>query len=257
MMKNNSGADVMFLPKPYSQNSSDISYGVDNWLKIQNPWSDYENWLEKEGFLEWILENFKNRELIIIEVWWIFAKVFKKKPELIEWINWLVEITTFWHNRHLEAETNKKLTTYSVARSPIKEFEAKHVWFAVYRSLDKVLHEMNRAITDCNINMVWYGMIWKNVCRAFSLCKWVNVFDKDNDKIIEAKNDWYNSSINYINFVKDSDIVIASTGFRSIGPDFISNCKDWVLLVSAWSRQNEIDVEYLEKSTNESVIELK
>jgi hypothetical protein len=28
MMKNNSKADVLFLPKPYSQNSVDLSYGL-------------------------------------------------------------------------------------------------------------------------------------------------------------------------------------------------------------------------------------
>jgi len=256
MMKNNSNADVLFLPKPYSQNWTDISYGIENWLKIQNPWYDYENWLEKEGFLEGVLQNFKNRELIIIEVWWIFANIFDEKPELAKWVSWLVEITTFWHNRHLKSNTNDILTTYSVARSPIKESEAKHVWLAVYRSLDKVLHEMNRAIVDCNITMVWYGMIWQNVCRAFSLCKWVNVFDKDMNKVLEAENDWYNSSIDYNDVVNDSDIIIASTGFRSIDSEFISNCKNWVLLVSAWSRQNEIDVEYLEKNTTEDILEL-
>jgi len=87
----------------------------------------------------------------------MFAKIFKEKPELVRWIKWLVEITTFWHNRHLKSHTNDLLTTYSVARSPIKESEARHVWFAVYRSLDMVLHGMNRTTIDCNITIVWYG----------------------------------------------------------------------------------------------------
>jgi len=100
-------------------------------------------------------------------------------------------------------------------------------------------------------------MIWQNVSRAFSLCKSVTIFDKDMNKVIEAENDWYNSSIDYTDFANNSDIIIiASTGFRSIDSYFISSCKDWVLLVSAWSRQNEIDVEYLENNTTEPIIEL-
>lgn len=253
-LKNNSKAEVIFLPKPFSQKPEDLEYWEQSWLTIENPWDNYEEWLEKDWYLEEIIESLWDKEIIIVEVWWITTQNLLKKEILEKWsqnknIKWIVEITTFWHKRHEVNKTNLYIPTYSIARSPIKEREAKHVWAAVYRSLDQVLHELDRAIIDCKITMVWYWMIWKNVCEAFKTCKKVSVYDIDKKKLKEAKNNWYDI---WKNDIWKSDIIIASTWERSIDEDFIKKCKDWVLLVSAWSRQNEIDVEYLEKSSEDT-----
>jgi len=252
-LKNNSNADVLFLPKPYSQKKYDLEYWREKWLKIENPWITYEDWLEKDWYIESILEQYRKKSLIIIEVWWIIADKIIKKWWNLDFVKWIVEVTTFGHNRHLKEWTNKKIPTYSVARSPIKEEESRHVWYAVYASLHKVLNELDRSVNDCSVTMVWYWMIWQNVCKAFQTVEKLNVYDRDIEKIIKAQWDWYESSINYKEIIKKSDIIIASTWVRSINSDFISECKDWVLLVSAWSRQNEIDVKFLEENTQEKV----
>ena len=255
-LQNNSNAWVTFLPKPYSQDEKSLEYGYEKWLKIINPWKNYEDWLEKDCYIEDILKQFNNKTLLIIEVWWIVAEKIIKENRDFKNIKWIIEITTFWHNRHLQAETNKKIPFFSVARSPIKEEESKYVWEAVYHSLFSVLNELDRPISNCNITMVWYWMIWNNVCNAF---KWnvssINVYDINEEKIEIAKKNGFNSDNNYSIF-KDSDIIIASTWFRSIDENFIKSCKDWVLLVSAWSRQNEIDLEYLEDNTEKDIIEI-
>lgn len=256
MLNDNSKWDVLFLPKPYSQNKDDLYYWTKNWLKILNPWLDYENWLEKKWFLEDIISKFNNKLLLVIEVWWMFSNILKQDSNVWKNIKWLVEVTTFWHNRHLENWTNNFLPTYSVARSKIKEREARHVWLAIYRSIDNVLHELDRSVIDCNITMVWYWMIWKNVCRSFSWCEKLSVIDNDFKKVFEAQSDWFESSSNYNDVIWNSDIIIASTWYRSIDENFIKSCKDWVLLVSWWSRQNEIDVEFLEENTEEEVFEI-
>lgn len=253
-LKNNSKAEVIFLPKPFSQKPEDLEYWEQSWLTIENPWDNYEEWLEKDWYLEEIIESLWDKEIIIVEVWWITTQNLLKKEILEKWsqnknIKWIVEITTFWHKRHEVNKTNLYIPTYSIARSPIKEREAKHVWAAVYRSLDQVLHELDRAIIDCKITMVWYWMIWQNVCEAFKTCKKVSVYDVDKKKLKKAKNDWYGISKDNI---WKSDIIIASTWKRSIDKNFIKKCKDWVLLVSAWSRQNEIDVEYLEENSEDT-----
>jgi adenosylhomocysteinase len=235
---------MYFLPKPFSKNKDDLQDWLNRWLKIKDPWEDYKNWLEKHWYLDDILLNFQEKTVLIIEVWGCFSKVINSTNK--NNIKWLVEVTTFWHNRHLEAWTNVILPTYSIARSPIKEREARHVWLAIYRSVDGILHELNRAIVDCNITMVWYWMIWKNVCNAFKWCKNVKVYDKSTEAILTAENEWFEASDNYLDVILDSDIIIASTWWRSINEDFIKACKDWVLLVSWGSRQNEIDVDFLE-----------
>ena len=42
--------------------------------------------------------------------------------------------------------------------------------------------------------MVWYWMIWQNVCKAFKTCKKVSVYDVNRAKLKKAKNDWYDTS---------------------------------------------------------------
>ena len=252
-LEKNSNANVLFLPKPYSQKKSDLEYWKEKWLLIENPGVTYEEWLEKDGYIKNILEQYRKKSLIIIEVWWIIAEKIVKNWWNINFVKWIVEVTTFGHNRHIEAWTNKKIPTYSVARSQIKEEESRHVGYAVYASLHKVLNELDRSVNDCTVTMVWYWMIGQNVCKAFKTVKELNVFDSDLSKILQAQDDWYESSINYEEIIQNSDIIIASTWVRSINPDFIKNCKDWVLLVSAWSRQNEIDVKFLEENTEENV----
>ncbi|ATU05544.1 hypothetical protein BKN14_03800 [Candidatus Gracilibacteria bacterium HOT-871] len=253
-LKNNSKAEVLFLPKPFSQKQEDLDYGEQNGLIIENPGNNYEDGLEKEGYLEKTLENFGDKEIIIIEVGGITTKSLLNK-EILEKdkqnknIKGIVEITTFGHNRHIQNKTNLYIPTYSIARSPIKEREAKHVGAAVYRSLDQVLHELDRAIIDCKITMVGYGMIGQNVCKAFKTCKKVSVYDVNRAKLKKAKNDGYDTSKDNIG---KSDIIIASTGERSIDENFIKKCKDGVLLVSAGSRQNEIDIEYLENNSEDT-----
>ena len=248
-LQDNSKANVIFLPKPYSQNKKDLNYWIEKGLNIINPWLDYENWLEKDWYIEELIKEFHDKSLIIIEVWWIIAEKIIKENKKIDFIKWIVEITTFWHNRHIKARTNLKIPTYSVARSEIKQEESRHVWYAVYASLHKVLNELDRPLNDCNVSMVWYWMIWENVCNAFAWVNSLSVYDIDDSKLEKADKDWYKIT----NDLTNSDIVIASTWFRSINWDFIKNLKDWVLLVSAWSRQNEIDVDFLEKNTSEDV----
>lgn len=250
-LKENSKANVLFLPKPFSQNKEDLDYWENNWLNIVNPWFSYKEWLEKKWFLENEIKNFQNKNWnYLIEVWGISAITMRK--DNIFPIKWIVEITTFWHNRHLEYEKSSLVPVYSIARSSIKETEAKHVGLAVYRSLDFVLHELNRDITNCEITMVWYWMIWQNVCKAFiNRSKNINVYDKDIDKVLKATNDWFNSNTSYCELIENSDIIISSTWTweHVINKNFIEKCKNWVLLVSAGSRQNEIDMIFLEEKS--------
>jgi len=250
-LKNNSNANVLFLPKPFSKKEEDLNYWRENQLEIIETWDNYKDWLEKPWFLENKLTNFKNKNWnFLIEVWWISTvSLWEKELKNLEWI---VEITTLWHNRHLEKKTNLITPIYSIARSPIKEAEAKHVWLAVYRSLDLALHELERDLTEAKITMVWYWMIWKSVCNAFKWrCKKINVYDINPERIKEAK--WrFKANDQYSILVKDSDIIISSTWSEKSHPidkDFIDKCKDWVLLVSAGSRQNEIDINYLEEKS--------
>lgn len=239
---------LQFLPKPFSQDINALNHWLWQGLLINNPWSSYINWLEALWYLESIIDNIRSENIYVIEVWWCFAYPIQSKKSFRDRIKWVVEVTTFGHNRHLDSGTNTHIPTFSIARSPIKEREARHVGLAIYRSIDKVLHDLDRAITDAKVVMVGYGMIWRNVCRAFSLCEDVSVYDISIEANLRAKNDGYNS-FSSTEVFSDADIIVASTGGRSIWPDIISQCKDGVIIASGGSRQNEIDVQFLEQTS--------
>lgn len=201
-LQNNSKANVLFLPKPFSQHQNDLQNGIEQWLQIINPWYSYQNGLEKESFLEGVIQNFHNPNgNILIEVWGISASTMS--DDSIASLKWIVEITTFWHNRHLRRSTNTITPTYSIARSAVKESEARHVGLAVYRSIDSVLHELHRDITDTNVTMVWYWMIGQNVVKAFhGRSKEINVYDTDIEKVYQAGGDGFYASHDFKNSSK-------------------------------------------------------
>ena len=239
---------IQFLPKPFSQDINALNHGLWHGLVINNPWSSYTDWLEAPWYLQSVVNNMSSENIYVIEVWWCFASPIQSDKNLRNRIKWVIEVTTFGHNRHIDFGTNNHIPTFSIARSPIKEREARHVGLAIYRSIDKILHDLDRAITDARIVMVGYGMIWRNVCRAFSLCEDVSVYDTSIEASLRAKNDGYNSSTSMEVFA-DADIIIASTWGRSIWPEIINLCKDGVILASGGSRQNEIDVQFLEQTS--------
>ncbi len=245
-----SGGMVYFLPKPFSQDSTALTKGLNEWLVIHNPGNTYEWGLESDWYLKSLIDNIASQELYVIEVGWCFAKIIREEEWLRKRIKWIIEVTTFWHNRHLAYETNSLLPTFSIARSPIKEREARHVGLAIYRSIDKILHDLDRAITDAKVLIVGYGMIWKNICRAFSQCERVSVFDNSESVINQAKSEWFIHSDHPEHEFFNADIIIASTWTRSIWWDIIQKCRDGAILASGGSRQNEIDVEFLEQESS-------
>ena len=83
---------------------------------------------------------------------------------------------------------------------------------AVYRSIDKILHDLDRSIIDARVTMVGYGMIGENICNAFSLCKEVTVFDSVLDQCLAAMEKKFNASVNYMDSIPNADIIISSTG---------------------------------------------
>lgn len=82
----------------------------------------------------------------------------------------------------------------------------------MYRSIDKILHDLDRSIIDARVTMVGYGMIGENVCRAFSMCKEVRVFDSVLSQCLSAMNNKFEASVNYLDSIPHADIVISSTG---------------------------------------------
>lgn len=60
--------------------------------------------------------------------------------------------------------------------------------------------------------MVGYGMIGENVCKAFSLCRKVTVFDSVLSQCLSAIQHGFDASVNYPDSIPYADIVISSTG---------------------------------------------
>jgi predicted dinucleotide-utilizing enzyme len=60
--------------------------------------------------------------------------------------------------------------------------------------------------------MVGYGMIGENVCKAFSMCKHVAVYDTIFDQCLKAISNGFDASVNMDTVIPTSDVLISSTG---------------------------------------------
>ena len=242
--------DIHFIAKPYSVKPQRIEEIMQAGIHV----SSERNYsiIETPGYLEKVLERAsKNSKLppIILEVGGCFSRPLSQKWHNVTWV---VEVTTFGHNRYLKTLPDLSAPIYSIARSKIKEEEANHVGQAVVTSLEILLKDLGRDLCSGQVLMIGYGMIWKSVTNTL---KWRNartsVYDTSSFRRHEANQRGFETSPHIAELTQSADMIISSTGQQWISADIIRGCPDGIILVSAWSRQNEVDIDFLEKNTSE------
>lgn len=243
--------NIHFIAKPYSAKPQRIEEIMQAGIQV----SSERNYsvIEAPGYLEKILEKASRGSKLpplVLEVWGCFARPLSQKWHNVKGV---VEVTTFGHNRYLKVLPDISAPVYSIARSKIKEEEANHVGQAVATSLEILLKDLGRDLSSGQVLMIGYGMIWKSVTNAM---KWRNVgtsvFDMSSFRRHEANQRGFETSPHIAELIKNADMIISSTGQQGITAEIIRNCPDWIILASAWSRQNEIDMEFLEANTSET-----
>lgn len=248
------GADIFsVVAKPYSIDEKVLkSLESDGINVIKETYDNLETTpilvnLIKDAIKE--CENDKRR-LVILDVGGYFAKPLVQMSEeksIGKYLMGVVEDTTFGHNRYLVEAPKISIPIFSVARSYLKEIEARFVGHDAVKAADILLREVGSSIVGRNALVIGYGMIGKNVARSLkSYDASVSVYDKLDTRNLQAFIDGY--AINKkADLLKMSDIIFLATGDPSgaLSIDEILEIKSGVVLASVGSKDTEFDLKSL------------
>jgi adenosylhomocysteinase len=242
-----SGAEIhCLIAKPYSVDEGVFKRLCKKGVRIlREPYKVLE---ESSVLLDLLREaiaksRIDGKQIVIQEVGGYFASVVSQLSDE-ECVNvaGVVEDTTFGHRRYESLISNIKVPIFSVARSALKEIEARFVGKAAVTAVEQEFRKVGTSISGRHALVVGYGMIGKNVARSLrDHDVMVSVYDKNDHRNINA------FSIGYrihkkIELIKSADIIFSATGERAISLSDLEMAKDDVILASAGSKDVEFDV---------------
>jgi adenosylhomocysteinase len=250
----NSGIEVFaVLGKPYS-----IDEKVAERLKIRgiNVIRKSYRELDETNFLDELLTEALERskkdqkEILIVEVGGYFAKPLTKlEPDAAQLIAGVVEDTTFGHNRYLKVIQDVPVPVFSVARSALKEIEARFVGRDAVAAIETVLRARGVSLAGRNALVIGYGMIGCNVARALQNHDIkVHVYDKHDFKNLRAYIDGF-AIHKKRELIKSADLIFAATADQALSWEEIEECKDNAILASVGSRDTEFDIATLKEQS--------
>lgn len=243
------GAEIhAIVAKPYS-----IVTGVMERLQnnefniISETYEKYESTdILKNVLSEAVAKSEKDKKsIVIIDVGGYFAKPIislqKDNPKCTEYIAGIIEDTTFGHNRYMKLVKQIKVPIFSVARSSLKEIEARFVGQDAVMAMETLLRELGILMSGRHALVIGYGMIGKNVALALKNSHLVvSVYDQYDFRNLAAYIDGFNIHKKR-ELIKNADIIFFATGDPNgaMTYDEIEECKDSVILVSAGSKNTE------------------
>ena len=185
---------------------------------------------------------------MILEVGGYFAQALARMPaENALYISGVVEDTTFGHNRYKASVTNIAVPVFSVARSALKEIEARFVGRDAVAAMDYVLRRLGVAVAGRNALVIGYGMIGSNVARSLRTQDLnVHVYDKHDYRNLRAFIDGFDIHKKR-KLMEGADIIFAATADQALSWDEIEECKTNVILASVGSKDTEFDVATLKE----------
>lgn len=239
------------IPKPKSIDKDSLKK-IENNFEILNITRD-EIFINQNIIFDKI-DRIKNK-IIIIDIWWYFAKILKVLEEKFDKkIIWVVEDTENWHQKYEKIIKNTSIPIISVARSILKEWEDFLVWQSVVFSTDYVLRLNNSLLHNKYAGIIGFWKIWKSIAAEL---KWKNIQLCINDinpyKWIESLTYWYNF-LNKKKLFKKSDIIFLATWNLSLNWKDFEKLKDGVILTSVTSSDDELDINYLKKNYKNKII---
>jgi adenosylhomocysteinase len=187
-----------------------------------------------------------HKQIIIVDVGGYFARILPLLPvEAAQVIAGVVEDTTFGHNRYLDAVLNIPVPVFSVARSALKEVEARSVGRDAVAAVEEALRSLGVSIVGRNALVIGYGMIGSNVAKALRNRDLnVAVYDKQDCKNLRAFIDGFQIDRKR-ELIKNADIIFAATATTALEWKEIEECKDNAILASVGSKDTEFDIRTL------------
>lgn len=241
----NLGNEVpVIFAKPFSKNAEVIANIERMGVRVEQ--LDYDT-LENTSVLHETITRqlgVVSQPLVLIDVGGYFAKPLielnaKNAPLPIG----VLEVTTFGHNRYVKALSAINIPILSIARSEIKDVEATFVGESAWLAVDSILRNVGVSAFGKRVGIVGYGMIGRRVATAARANgAHTIVFDKNPLKLLEARSFRHNICLTLESLLNTSDIVISATGSQAINIADIQDAHDGIILASAGSKANELDM---------------
>lgn len=261
LLEDEGGAEIFaVVAKPYSI--------VENVYKrlhkkririIRKTYADLENTDILLNLLIEAIDNSKRdkKRIIIIDVGGYFANPVLRLQELFpgeeRLITGIIEDTTFGHNRYVEKISEINVPVFSVARSSLKEIEARFVGQDAVIAMETILRDQGILMSGRHALVIGYGMIGKNVALALKNSHLVvSVYDYYDHRNLAAYIDGFNIHKKR-ELIKNADIIFFATGNPegALSYEYIEECKDRVILVSVGSKNTEFDLSKLQEQAIE------
>lgn len=186
------------------------------------------------------------KRIVILEVGGYFADHLTRiEKQHLKYFAGVVEDTTFGHNRYERLIDKVPIKVFSVARSELKEVEARFVGQDAVMAIDHVLRDLGVSVFGRRALVIGYGMIGKNLARALREYRLeVAVYDKRDHRNLRAFTAGF--SVNRkLELLRVADIVFSVTGDSAVSLSDIELCKDNAILASVGSKDTEFDIRAL------------
>ncbi|ABC33022.1 S-adenosylhomocysteine hydrolase [Hahella chejuensis KCTC 2396] len=236
------------LAKPYSIDSEVLMRLQGDGIKVIQKSYQY---LEESDYLKYLIleaidkSKADKKNVVLIDVGGYFSRPLKEISDKDKkYISGVVEDTTFGHNRYQMSVKHISVPVFSVARSGLKEIEARFVGRDAVSAIEYILRKKGISLAGRNALVIGYGMIGENVARALRGGDLnVSVYDKHDHKNLSAFIDGY-AIHKKRELIKNADIIFSATGDPSGSMTYeeIEECKNNVILASVGSKDTEFDI---------------
>jgi adenosylhomocysteinase len=173
-----------------------------------------------------------------------YAREFARYPTFLG----IVEDTSQGDTRY-QPIRDLRYPVVSIARSPIKALEDRMIGHAVAFSLERILREtFYETLVGQQILVLGYGSIGSSCAQALrQRGGFVTVYDIDPVRMAHAAIDGHSTRA-VEPALSAATVVIGASGQRSINDDMLSRLNCGALVLSASSKQIEIDVDALTRT---------
>ena len=231
------------IAKPKSINEQILQKLTDGGIPIVKVSKDS---IELEKYIE---EQIKSTSLpvVLMDIGGWFAPLIERlsskyKDKLIG----VVEDTENGHQKYSKL-SNLPIPVFSVARSPLKDFEDFLIGKSIAYSADAILRKQGQLIEYLTCSVIGYGKIGKSIAQQLaSRGLQPSVFDKNPIRRLEAYNRVFNVA-SWSEILSTSDIIFSATGGQATSLIDFKLLKSGCYIFSVTSSDDEFDFSFLKR----------
>jgi len=201
-----------------------------------------------------ILCDERKKFLVIEDGGYIVPLLHSKYDNLLPLCIGAVEQTAngIWKDRELERNKKLRIPIINIAECDSKKtIESRLVADAIVTNIKILLKRKGKGLRGKSVLVNGYGSVGEMIAHHLKGddVSSIMVYDIDPIKLAKAQNSGFYTDSHRPNLIEKSDIVICSTGQKSVGKEEILRLKNDAIVASASSKRVEIDFEEFDALT--------